>query len=188
MWCQNFIHNYQPKEEVFRLTKKIDYTSSSTKNILKLPTKRRRFTRCGVICSNADLMCKHFRQNYVEHLTDRGVLTWFGRKDFLPRWWKHWIKPVKSLALIKENREIVNIKCIIPFFARNGYLSTGPYFGIVKCLSVDVLVGTSFIDRCICRVFSIEVEAVLGHLNAMAVIKTKIVIDLIYADTNVFWH
>lgn len=83
-------------------------------------------------------------------------------KHFLSRSWKESIKRIKVPLLRTANHNIVNVGDIVLLFAYIGDLRVCTWFGIVENLAVDFLLETSFINRCICGIFSTKKKSSLG--------------------------
>lgn len=66
------------------------------------------------------------------------------------------MEPGDYSNLPAATKEAVHIDSTIPIFLRNGSLRVRAWHGVVKNLAVDVLVGTSFIDRGIQSIFPNE--------------------------------
>lgn len=68
---------------------------------------------------------------------------------FSPQLWDNYIEPDASPNLKRSTKQAINIDSIIQVFVRIGDVYVRLWFGVVRNLSVDVLLGTSFIFRCI---------------------------------------
>lgn len=106
-------------------------------------------------------------------------------KDFLPLVWKDSIKWIKPPQLRTVNCEMVKKGGLVSLFVRMGYLRVRPWSGIVENLAVDIL-GPSFIDRCIRRIFARKHKIFSWNSKPVAIISMKTAINLIKADTTVF--
>lgn len=70
-------------------------------------------------------------------------------KDFLPPVWRKSMNTIKSPPLPTANCEVVSVELFMPHVVRKVYLCVPTWFEVVKNLAVNVLVGTSFINRCV---------------------------------------
>lgn len=84
-----------------------------------------------------------------------------GNKNFLQPAWRKSLKATKSTPLRIANRMVVSVERIEPLFVLMGDLRVCIWFGVVKNLVIDLLLGTSFINRCIRGVFPSERKIVL---------------------------
>lgn len=75
------------------------------------------------------------------------------------------MKTTKLPLLRTADREVVFIGEILFVYARVGSLRIRTWFGVVKNLVVDVLLGQSFIDHCIWGIFSTREQPSRGILN-----------------------
>lgn len=89
-------------------------------------------------------------------LFDTGASPISVKKDFLPLTWRKSTKTNKSTLLGTANCKVVSFEGIVSLFVCMGGLRMSAWFGVVKNLAVDVLLGTSFIDRRIWGIFLIE--------------------------------
>lgn len=62
------------------------------------------------------------------------------------------MKTITLQLLRTASREVVPDERIVPLIVHIGDLPIRPWFGVVQKLAVDVLQGTSFIDRCTRRI------------------------------------
>lgn len=97
----------------------------------------------------------------------------FDNKAFRPLRWKKSIKPYKLVQLRTANGEVVNFERIVPIFFRIGDLLVCVCSEIVANLEVDVLLGTSCMDWCICSILLAERKLVPCHSTPMAIISAK---------------
>lgn len=70
-------------------------------------------------------------------------------KNFLQSAWRKSLKTIRSPPLRPANCEVGFVEVIVPLFVRMANLTVLAWFGVVQNLAVDVVLGTSFIDRCI---------------------------------------
>lgn len=107
-------------------------------------------------------------------------------KDFLLPASKEFIKPIKLSQPQMANSEVVNIERTVPLLICKGDLLLSAGIGIFENFVVHVLLGTSFIDRSIHRIFPTEHKSVLWHSKSMPIISTKMAINSINEDNTVF--
>lgn len=67
------------------------------------------------------------------------------RKDSLPSSWRVSMNMIYSALWRTAKRQVVSIEAILPLFVRTSNPRVHGWFGVVKNLAVDVLLGTSFI-------------------------------------------
>lgn len=72
----------------------------------------------------------------------------------------------------------------MPFFVRMGDLNVCAWFGIVRNFSVDVLLGTSVIDRCIWGIFHSKRSIVRWLSRPKVILSTQKKFRAIFADTE----
>lgn len=107
-------------------------------------------------------------------------------KDFLPQSWNKYIKSMKSLQLRMAICKAVNIEGIVPLPIRTSNLHLHAWFGTVEDLAVDVLLGMSFIERCVRGILPTERKIVSWHSSPVAIILTKTAIDYLHSEYAVF--
>lgn len=122
----------------------------------------------------------------VASLLDSGADLNLIYNDFLPPVWKQSIKSIKSTQLRTTNHEIVNLEGIVALFICICNLRRGAWFGTVENLTVDVLLGTPFIDQCLRRIFHTNCKIGPCPLKPVAIISTKTTIKSFVADDTVF--
>lgn len=88
------------------------------------------------------------------------------KKEFLPPRWNESFKLIKSFVLRTVNRKVLNIEVIVPFFLYIGDGCVRAWFGDVKNLAVDLLLGWSFIYRCLHMIFVTKRKVVLLAFQA----------------------
>lgn len=96
------------------------------------------------------------------------------------------MKTIKSLPLCNASQELVPIEGIVPLSAPTGDLRVRSWFGVVESLAVNVLLGMSFIDRCIRGIFPSVPKIVRWHSRPVAIISSKISVIAIAAETEEF--
>lgn len=109
----------------------------------------------------------------VAKLFDTGGGPSLINKDFLPLAWEDFIKSTRLPQMQTANCNVFNIESIWPLFTCIGDLCVRAWFRIVDNLAVDILLGTSFIDRCIQRTFRTECEIGPSHSESLRIILTK---------------
>lgn len=72
----------------------------------------------------------------------------------------------------------------MPIFIGIGDPSIFAWLGILENLAGNVLLGTSIIKQCICRIFPTEPKIVLWHSNPVAIISTQTATNSINADST----
>lgn len=94
-------------------------------------------------------------------------------KDFLPWAWRKSTETIESQLFRTLNRKVESVEGIVPFLVCMCYLRVCTGFEKVENLAVDVVLGTSFTDCCIWRIFPSERKVVLWHTKPLAVISTQ---------------
>lgn len=109
----------------------------------------------------------------VASLFDTGAGPNLVNKSFIPRNWHRYVEPIEQPQLRTATREHVNVEGVIPMFVRIGDLRVRAWFGVVENLAVDILVGTSFIDRCIRGIFPTERKIVPWHSRPVSILTSS---------------
>lgn len=91
-------------------------------------------------------------------------------EDYRPPAWKEPVVPIQSTQLRKADGKVLNIEDMVQLFISNGNLRILIWFGIVENLGVGVLLGTSFIERCIYSIFLNEQKVVIWHSSTVEII------------------
>lgn len=94
------------------------------------------------------------------------------------------MKPIKSPQLRTANCKVVSGEFILPLFVRMGDLCVYAWFGVIRNLAVDVVLGTSFIDSCIRGIFPSERKVVPRHSQPLEIMLAPKKIIAIAADTE----
>lgn len=82
-------------------------------------------------------------------LVNRGPGPNLVNEDFLLPAWRTSMKTIKSTPLSTTNRELVSVERTVLLFIRIGELHVYTWFEVIENTAVDVLLGMSFINRCI---------------------------------------
>lgn len=99
------------------------------------------------------------------------------------------MKTVNDRTLARDSRKPVNVEGIIIFLVPVGDLRVREWFGGVEKLAVSVILGTTFINRVIKRIFPPEPKIVLFHSKPVEILASrdgtvKEVIDEKASETN----
>lgn len=94
------------------------------------------------------------------YLFDRGAGLKLENRSVLPWQWCNQIKLADYYNPCTATKQAVIIDAIIPMFVRISDLCVRAWLEIVESVAFDVLLGTSFIDRCIWGVFPSECNIV----------------------------
>lgn len=106
-------------------------------------------------------------------------------KEFLLQAWKDSINSIKSTLFQTTSHEFVKTESIVPLLIRTGDLRVSTLFRSFENLAVKVLLGTTFIDRCIRSTLPNERKVVFWHLNPVVIISTKKAFNTITAINTV---
>lgn len=109
----------------------------------------------------------------MPRLLDLSVSYNFTNNDFLLQERKDAIKSIKSSQLQTANCKVVNIVGIVKSLIRTGDRLGCAWVVIFENLAVDVMLGTSFIDQRIRKIFATEQNVVPRHLNPVAITSGK---------------
>lgn len=97
---------------------------------------------------------------------------------------KEVFEKIISPRLRTANGKVVSVEGIMHLYVRMGDLRVRSWFGVVENLVIDVLLGTSFMYRCIRRIFPSEQKIVSLHSRPLANISTQRIVNTITADTE----
>lgn len=130
----------------------------------------------GFVLSQADFWHTNFCQYYVGSSTDCGHFIAYRRwskvvnKDYISWRWKESTKQVRLPSSPIANREVANLEDMLPFSVRIGDLHVRAWSGIFEKHAVDLLFGTLFIDRIICRIFPTALRVLPGHWRSLVIV------------------
>lgn len=103
--------------------------------------------------------------------------------SFLSRQWDNRSEQPITLICSMPPKHTVHINNITPIFIRTGALCEYAWFGFIKNLAVDVLLGTFFLDCYIREIFASEREIVLLHSCSVSILSSSEKTGSLFSDT-----
>lgn len=105
-------------------------------------------------------------------LLDTGTGLSLGNSSLLLVDWRSYVKPVWALPLKTAPEQAVLVQGVISLHVFIENLHARTWLGIVENFAVDLLLGTSFIDRCIHGTLSTEGKIGRIHSRAVEILKS----------------
>lgn len=122
----------------------------------------------------------------LESSQDTGASPNIIDKVFLTPAWEESVKEMESPQRQKTNRIVGNKEGLGPCFIILGDLHVCVWFRIVQNHAVDLLIGVSFIDQVIRRIFFTDQKILPWRSRPVAIISTKRAINSINTYNTVF--
>lgn len=124
----------------------------------------------------------------VTSLLDTGAGPNLVNNAFLPREWQRKVVSTPSPSLRTATRETVKVEGIVRTFVQIGDLRVRAWSGVVENLAVDILLGTSFIDRFIISILAGERKVVPYHSCSVSIILSLPTVTFLFADVSFVDH